>query len=83
MNILMKDKVNHNVIKIFPSFTEAAKFLGKVSGASNISKAAHGKRKTAYGYEWELIDSNYVVKVDLNFDNMNRGKCYSNDNRNI
>lgn len=83
MSILMKDKNNHNVIKIFPSFTDAAKFLNKTSGASNISKAAHGKRKTAYGYEWEIVDSNYEVRIELDFNKMSHGGCSWNDNRNI
>ena len=39
-----------NFIKSYPSSKEAARFLNKSQG--NISSAANGKRKTAYGFIW-------------------------------
>ena len=40
-----------NIINKFSSLAEAAQFLNKPK--SNISAAALGKRKTAYGYQWK------------------------------
>lgn len=42
--------LNHNLIAVFPSATAAGKSLNKKEG--NISMAALGQRKTAYGYIW-------------------------------
>lgn len=47
-----------NFIKSFPSITQAARDLGKITltsrGAVNhISEVCKGKRKTAYGYIWK------------------------------
>lgn len=41
------------LIQTFESTKEAARFLNKSQG--NISLAASGKRKTAYGYKWLFI----------------------------
>jgi hypothetical protein len=46
-------QINKNTLKIirtFESAQAAAKFLNKSMG--NISEAARGKRKSAYGYFW-------------------------------
>lgn len=43
------------LLQIFASTKEAAKFLNKSQG--NISSAANGKRKTAYGYKWSFVDN--------------------------
>lgn len=45
--------LNNNYIRSFSSTKEAARFLNKSQG--NISSAANGKRKTAYGYIWKFI----------------------------
>lgn len=61
--VKMKDK-NGIVLQIFPSQRQAAQYLivqgktiiksaDKVVGA--ISRCAHGKQKTAYGYVWEYV----------------------------
>ena len=42
--------LNYNFIKNYSSSKEAARALGKSQG--NISLAANGKRKTAYGFIW-------------------------------
>lgn len=43
------------LLHIFNSTKEAARFLNKSQG--NISSAANGKRKTAYGYKWAFINN--------------------------
>lgn len=42
-------------IKEFPSIMKAAISLGNTDKKSHISDAINGKRKSAYGYKWELI----------------------------
>ena len=42
-------------IKEFPSIMKAAIFLGNTDKKSHIGDAVNGKRKSAYGYKWELI----------------------------
>lgn len=45
--------LQNNLIQIFSSTKEAAEYLGRSQG--NISSAANGKRKTAYGFIWKFI----------------------------
>lgn len=47
--------LNDNFIQTFPSYSEAAKAIGKNATYGNISRAARGKRKTAYGYKWKDV----------------------------
>lgn len=42
-------------IKKFNSVLEAGRFVGKPHASVNISACALGKRKTAYGYNWQYI----------------------------
>lgn len=58
--IKMLDKDTGNVIQIFNSIAEAAKYIKKITGNekvddSAISKCARGISKIAYGYKWELM----------------------------
>lgn len=48
--VLMIDKITGNVLKEFPSASEAERFLNKKG--HHISCCCNGKRKTAYGYKW-------------------------------
>ena len=50
--------LNGNFIQKFNSTKEAARILQKSQG--NISSAANGKRKTAYGYIWSY---DYIMKL--------------------
>lgn len=50
----MIDKDTNEIIKIFDSATEAAKFFNK-DNSSFINQVCKGKKKTAYGYKWEYI----------------------------
>ena len=59
------DQYNFNgeYIQTFPSATEAAKSIGKITdkktnrgASSHISDACRGKRKTAYGYKWRYAE---------------------------
>jgi hypothetical protein len=45
---------NGQIIKIFDSIREAAKYLKKPSGAL-ISRVCNGKGNTAYGYKWKFM----------------------------
>ena len=47
-------KTHDGVIEVYPSVTQAAKSLNK--SASNISGAANGRLKTAYGRTWRYLD---------------------------
>lgn len=49
--------LNGNFIQSFDSIRAAALFCNKATGSSNISLAANGKRKTAYGYKWSFVDN--------------------------
>ena len=51
--VLMLDKDTLDILKIFPSMSEAEKFLKKPGGYRHISEVCLGKRKTAYGYKWK------------------------------
>jgi hypothetical protein len=42
------------IIKIFDSANEAAKYLNKINGG-HINQVCNGKAKTAYGYKWKYI----------------------------
>lgn len=50
--------LNDNLLNIFESTKEAARFLNKSQG--NISLAANGHRKTAYGFKWSY---DYIMKL--------------------
>ena len=54
LNIAMLDMKTGEIIQVFASLGDAAKFLGK-TGKSHISDACKGKRQTAYGYKWKFI----------------------------
>lgn len=50
--------LNGEFIKSFPSYTEAARSLGKITSSSkgastHISNVCKGKRKSAYGFIWK------------------------------
>lgn len=42
-------------VKEFPSIMKAATFLGDANKGAHIGDAVNGKRRSAYGYKWELI----------------------------
>lgn len=42
--------------KIFPSISEAARFLGDIKRVSNITACLKGRQQTSYGYTWEYIE---------------------------
>ena len=48
--IVYQYDLNYNLIRQFNSTKEAARYLNKSQG--NISSAANGQRKTAYGFIW-------------------------------
>ena len=76
MKILMKNKDTNKVLMTFDSYSQAALYLGKADGASNIRKAATGVRKSAYKYKWELVDEDSQPV-------QHRGGCSWSGNRNI
>lgn len=49
------DKDTNEILQIFNSSMDAARFLGKSSG-SHITEACQGKLKQAYGYRWKYND---------------------------
>ncbi len=53
--VVMIDKMNNNIIKTFISMADAAKFLGMKS-CNNISACCNGKKETAHGYKWKLLE---------------------------
>ena len=53
-SVMMLDKDTKQIIKIFPSMSEAYRFLNK-QGSGHISQVCNGKRKTAYGYSWKKL----------------------------
>lgn len=55
--INMIDKDTNIVIKTFKSFTEAGVFTNKKMGYRHIQEVCAGKRKTAYGYKWEKVNT--------------------------
>lgn len=54
IKVQMLDKKTEEIIQEFDSIKEAGRFLGK--SASHINEAAHGKRNSAYGYKWRIIE---------------------------
>jgi hypothetical protein len=52
IQICQLDKDTNELINIFESARDAAKYLGDESRNSHISSVLTGKRKTAYGYKW-------------------------------
>ena len=56
--IAQYDKTTLTLIKIFDSLGEAAQAIGKdpKTCRGHISEAARGKRKTAYGFVWKIIE---------------------------
>lgn len=52
----MLDKETEEIIKIFNSRYEAAKYISNSYNAeSHIMAVCSGKKKTAYGYKWKDI----------------------------
>lgn len=49
----MIDIKTGNVVKVFDSAHTAAQYIG--GDESSICKCRNGKRKTAYGYRWEVV----------------------------
>ena len=47
------DPVTHNLVKIYVSCVDAANDVGV--SKNNISRCAHGGRKTSAGYEWRYL----------------------------
>jgi hypothetical protein len=47
---------NGNLIKIHKNINQAAKAMGDTGGSTNIRKVVNGKRLSAYGYKWVLLD---------------------------
>ena len=54
----MLNKDTDEVIKIFSSVNEAARFLGNVQKSRHIQEVCTGQRKTAYGYKWKFSSNN-------------------------
>lgn len=46
-----------NLIKIWDSITEAAKFLNIIGNESPITKVCRGKRKQSCGFKWEYVEN--------------------------
>ena len=77
--VLQIDMVTNKVINRFKSATEAARFLGKKRGNSQITKvckkyvqSSDGKRfLSAYGYKWEYdIEGSTTIETTLNKNNV-------------
>ena len=51
------DLNTEEILNIFPSCSEALRFLGKSTHSPHISDVCKGKRKSAYGYKWKFINS--------------------------
>lgn len=52
--VMLNDK--NEILQIFSSYADANRFLGKDARCTNISQVCHGKRKTAYGYYWKIVN---------------------------
>lgn len=50
------DKNTLELIKIYPSATEAGRQIGNNGASAHIIKCANGDRKSAYGYIWKYIE---------------------------
>ena len=53
--ILKVDVKTNCLIEEFNSIGEAAVSTGNIANRFNISSCAKGKRKTAYGFKWEIV----------------------------
>jgi group I intron endonuclease len=53
--VAMLNYNTESIIQIFPSLSEAARFVKKPEGKGHISAVCKGKRKSAYGYKWKFI----------------------------
>ena len=51
--------LDNELIKIYPSASEAARQVVNQNAQSNISLCCRGKIKTAYGYKWRYLDEEY------------------------
>lgn len=51
--------LTNELIKIYPSATEAARQVKNQNAQSNISLCCRGKCKTAYGYKWRYVEEEY------------------------
>ena len=54
--VAMLDKTSEQVIKVFNSIKDAARFLGDVGKHRHIGNVCNGKRQTAYGYKWQFVE---------------------------
>lgn len=54
-------------IQTFSSARQAALYLNKNHGEANIHNVAKGRRKTAYGYQWQYKEKGEVSKVDKSY----------------
>lgn len=45
--------LKNNLLNVFNTPSEAAKYIGKKALGGNINRCIHNKRKTAYGYIWK------------------------------
>lgn len=63
--ILQLDKQTNEIINRFPSRSIAAKYLGGDSYGPHISQVLAGKRKSAWGYYWELEEISEEAWVEL------------------
>lgn len=52
--IAMCDKNTEQIIQIFPSINQAARYLNK--SHANIIATLKGRQKTCYGYKWKYIE---------------------------
>lgn len=48
-------ELSSGIKREFDSLSEAARFLGKPFGSSDIGKVCSNKKKTAYGHSWSFI----------------------------
>ena len=54
--VFMLDLETLEILKSFPSYAEAERFLEKPGSRRHISEVCRGKRQTAYGYKWKMAD---------------------------
>lgn len=54
--IFQIDKNTSEIVNIFGSCREAARFLGNEQKNVSINRCLNGKQKTAYGYKWKYED---------------------------
>lgn len=55
-SVIMLDKETKQPLKRFGSVADAARWLGKRGGNSNIVAACNGKRDNAYGFCWKYVE---------------------------